>query len=171
VSDLWLIAISALIGVGSATQFAMLATMSSHRSAIDSAWISILGTVAAAATLLMVRASRGDATLPSPFDRAAVFGVIAVVGGISTLLAARGLDTYFLAMGLFGLAVISGAAFIGPRIGIALFLAVMIAGQMGTSVLLDHVGAFGLEQQRITITRVAGIVALVAGVALVRNVD
>jgi transporter family-2 protein len=62
------------------------------------------------------------------------------------------------------------ASFLAPRIGIGLFLAAFVAGQIGGGVLLDHLGAFGTTVRPADARRLLGIGALLAGVALVRGV-
>jgi transporter family-2 protein len=61
------------------------------------------------------------------------------------------------------------AAYLAPRIGVGLFLAGVIAGQLGGGVLLDHVGAFGVAARPVDAVRILGVVALLAGVVLVRG--
>jgi uncharacterized membrane protein YdcZ (DUF606 family) len=166
------IAIAVAIGAGAGTQLAMLGAVSRQRGSFEAVWITVLGTLAGAATFLAVRALRGDEPLlPSPFDRASLFVVVAVVTAVALLASVRELDLYFAVMGFFGLALVLGAAFLGPRIGVALFVSAMIAGQMVTALLLDHVGAFGATEVRASLMRVAGAGALILGVALVRGGD
>ena len=61
------------------------------------------------------------------------------------------------------------AAYLAPKIGVGLFLAALIAGQLGGGVLLDHLGAFGAAARPVDAVRVLGIGALLAGVVLVRG--
>jgi transporter family-2 protein len=61
------------------------------------------------------------------------------------------------------------ASFLAPRIGIGLFLAAFVAGQIGGGVLLDHIGAFGTATRAVDAPRLIGVVALLAGVVLVRG--
>jgi transporter family-2 protein len=61
------------------------------------------------------------------------------------------------------------ASFIGPRIGLGVFLAGMIAGQLIGALGLDHVGAFGARTRSIDTVRVAGAVVLLLGVLLIRG--
>ena len=157
------------IGAGASTQIAMLSAVGRQRGSLEAVWITVLGTIAATAVFLAVRAARGEALLPPPFDRATLYAAVAVVAAAALLLALRELDLYFAVMGLFGLGVILGAAFLGPRIGVALFIGAMIAGQLTTALLLDHIGAFGAEVERATLLRAGGVAALILGVALVRG--
>jgi transporter family-2 protein len=54
-----------------------------------------------------------------------------------------------------------------PRLGAAVVVALVIAGQLLTSLALDHVGAFGLAAHSITLWRFAGAGALIVGVVLI----
>jgi transporter family-2 protein len=81
----------------------------------------------------------------------------------------RGLPAYAWAGGLYGAFFVTAAAFAAPRIGLALFIALLIAGQLGMALLLDHLGAFGLERRPIDAGRLLGIGAILAGVLLIRR--
>jgi transporter family-2 protein len=68
-----------------------------------------------------------------------------------------------------------GAIFIGlgivlvPKLGAATFIALLIAGQMIGSVVFDHFGWLGLAQRPIDLSRVIGVLLLIAGVVLIRR--
>ena len=70
--------------------------------------------------------------------------------------------------GVFGFTYLFGAAYLGPRVGVALFASAVTAGTLVGSVWLDHVGAFGGGVYRVDGLRIAGLIALFAGVVLVR---
>ena len=70
--------------------------------------------------------------------------------------------------GLLGAAYIVLAAALARQLGAALLLALVIAGQVIISVLIDHFGWFGAPVHRLSLARAAGAVLLVAGVALIR---
>lgn len=53
-------------------------------------------------------------------------------------------------------------------LGAALMIASVIVGQIVTSLVIDHYGWLGVEVQRISATRAAGAVLLVAGLVLIR---
>lgn len=55
-----------------------------------------------------------------------------------------------------------------PRLGVALVLALVIVGQMIASLLFDHFSFFGVPQHQISLLRVAGALALVGGVVLIK---
>jgi transporter family-2 protein len=47
-------------------------------------------------------------------------------------------------------------------------LAAAIAGQLGAALVIDHYGWFGAEVIPISLTRIAGVALLAAGVILIR---
>lgn len=62
--------------------------------------------------------------------------------------------------------VLAGAA-LTPRLGAGAFIAAVVAGQLGSSVLMDHFGSMNLTQQPITFARAAGAALIILGVVLV----
>jgi transporter family-2 protein len=66
-------------------------------------------------------------------------------------------------MGAFIVLTITVAA---PRVGVVAVTALLIAGQLGTAVLIDRFGIFGVERIPLAWPRVVGIALLVAGAAL-----
>jgi transporter family-2 protein len=80
----------------------------------------------------------------------------------------KGVDAYLGIAGTFGFLYVIGAAILAPRIGVALFVCAVTAGTLAGAVYLDHVGAFGAEVQKLSLVKAAGLVALLAGVILVR---
>ncbi len=71
--------------------------------------------------------------------------------------------------GLFGATYIALAILLVPKLGAAPFIALLVAGQMATSLAFDHFGWLGLARRPIDPTRAAGVLLLVAGVALIRR--
>jgi transporter family-2 protein len=70
--------------------------------------------------------------------------------------------------GLLGAVYIGLAAPLARQLGAALLLALVIAGQVITSILIDHYGMFGAPVHRLSAGRIIGASLLVAGVALIR---
>jgi transporter family-2 protein len=68
-----------------------------------------------------------------------------------------------------------GATFIGlsiilvPQLGAATFIGLVIAGQMLTSVTMDHFGLLGLAHRPLDAVRALGVALLIAGVVLIRR--
>ena len=56
-----------------------------------------------------------------------------------------------------------------PKIGAALLISLVVAGQMTAAILLDHYGALGFPQHSINWGRIAGAFMLVGGVILIRK--
>ncbi len=71
--------------------------------------------------------------------------------------------------GVIGAVFITVSAAFAGRLGLTLFSAVVIAGQLLASVTLDHFGLLGAERHPVSVLRLAGIVLLVAGIALIRR--
>lgn len=69
--------------------------------------------------------------------------------------------------GLLGAFYVASAALIAPKLGAATMFALIIAGQVAMSLLLDHFGWVGFQQHPINLWRIAGALLLVAGVVLV----
>ncbi len=164
--------ISFALGIGavSAVQVSMLASLGRTRGPTEAAWISMLATFIGLALILAARALADDRPqLPSPFDNVAVFGAVVLAGGWALVISLRGLQPSFAFAGIPGIIYIVAAGFLAPRIGIALYVAAVTAGTLFGSVLLDHVGAFGNETQRVGGLRLLGVATLLLGVLLLRG--
>jgi len=70
--------------------------------------------------------------------------------------------------GVCGLFVVSTNIIAAPRLGAALLVSLAIAGQLTTSLALDHYGAFGFPVHHISPLRIAGALLLLGGVLLIR---
>lgn len=81
----------------------------------------------------------------------------------------RELPAYVWFGGLYGAFFVTVAAFATPRLGVALLITTMVAGQLAMALTLDHFGAFGLARQEIGPSRLLGILLVFAGVLLVRR--
>lgn len=71
--------------------------------------------------------------------------------------------------GIFGAIFIICGIWLIPLIGAGTYVALVIAGQMLTSLAFDHFGVFGLEQRSADLPRLLGAALLVAGVILIRR--
>jgi transporter family-2 protein len=71
--------------------------------------------------------------------------------------------------GAFGLIYVLASIALFPRVGAATSIALIVAGQMLTSVTFDHFGILGLTKHPIGAIRVVGAVLLLAGVVLIRQ--
>jgi transporter family-2 protein len=71
--------------------------------------------------------------------------------------------------GLIGAFYVTSVILLTPRIGLTLTLGLSVAGQLVGALLLDRIGAFGLDPRPVTGSRVLGVVLLVASVLLIRR--
>jgi transporter family-2 protein len=164
-------ALALLMGVGFATQVTMLSAMGKLRGPLEATWLSLVGTVAGFTLIMALKAALGAVpVLPRPFARPLVFVVVAAFAVVGAVLLVKGIAPYFAFTGLLAIPLLVSASFLGPRIGVGLYLSSVIAGQLIGSAALDHIGAFGTTVHRIDAMRVAGIGALLIGVVLIRGV-
>ena len=56
-----------------------------------------------------------------------------------------------------------------PRLGAANVMALLVAGQMGLSLAMDHYGWLGVAVQPVSPWRILGAVLLLVGVVLIRR--
>jgi transporter family-2 protein len=70
--------------------------------------------------------------------------------------------------GLLGGFYVVAAAVTAPQLGAATLIALVVAGQSLTSLLVDHFGWVGFEEQHVSAGRLAGMALVAAGVVLVR---
>jgi transporter family-2 protein len=71
--------------------------------------------------------------------------------------------------GVFGAMFIATTIYMVPRLGVTTVAALIVVGQLLSSLAFDQFGFFGLPRQPITLLRGMGVVCLIAGVALVRG--
>ncbi len=70
--------------------------------------------------------------------------------------------------GFMGALFVATGAFLAPRIGAATMIALLVAGQLIMSVILDHLGWATFPQHDINLGRILGVLCLLAGVVLIR---
>ena len=81
--------------------------------------------------------------------------------------AARGPAWWWLG-GVAGVAYVTAALMLTPRLGAASFIVSVIAGQMLASLLIDHYGLMGLAPKPAGAWRVAGIALILLGMVVVQ---
>jgi uncharacterized membrane protein YdcZ (DUF606 family) len=159
-----------LLGVTQSLQVVLLGAMNRSRGPMEAAYISILGTVTGMSFAIALRAWDGvRPALPAPLDEPIATGAIGLASGFLLLLAMHGLPLGFALTGLLPVPYLLAASYLAPRIGVALFVAALIAGQLGGGVIFDHFGALGAAARPVDAVRLLGVVALFAGVVLVRG--
>lgn len=93
--------------------------------------------------------------------------VSVVTGGIDRLASLGRVSPALLAGGLFGALYVTVAAWSVTRIGAGAVAAATVAGQMTSSLVIDHLDVLGVEGQVVGAGRALGAVLLVAGTVLV----
>ena len=80
-----------------------------------------------------------------------------------------GVSWSFYIGGFCGFTIILAAAFVFPRIGAGPAAALMVLGQGGAALAIDHFGLFGFSRDPISASRIGGFILLMAGVALIKR--
>lgn len=93
----------------------------------------------------------------------------AVLHTKADLAAAKALPAWAWFGGLYGCVFVITAAWGVPRLGAALTITLMVAGQLLLSLVLDHFGALGVPRHPIGIGRLAGVALVFIGVVMVRR--
>ncbi len=70
--------------------------------------------------------------------------------------------------GVGGVIYISAALILTPRMGAASFIVCVVAGQMLSSMLIDHYGLMGLTPRPVHAGRILGVLLILAGMGLVQ---
>lgn len=70
--------------------------------------------------------------------------------------------------GVAGVIYITSALLLTPRLGAANFIVCVIAGQMLTSLLIDHFGLMGLPIKEASLGRITGVLLIVGGMLMVQ---
>lgn len=142
----WLLALPFIAGACLPLQAGINGQLAKHVSSVLAAGLISFG-VGTLALLLVVLAQR---EMPA-------FGVL------------RGVSWWQWCGGFLGVFFIVTAAFAGPRVGAVLFMALVIAGQLAMAVMLDHFGWAGFKEAPISLGKIAGLLAIGAGIWLIRR--
>ncbi|HEY0454908.1 MAG TPA: DMT family transporter [Verrucomicrobiae bacterium] len=97
------------------------------------------------------------------------FVIFLVAPGGRTLQSLAKVPPHLYLGGVCGVVIISIAAWIFPRLGVGYAVVLGIVGQLLTALLIDHNGWFGIPCKPMTLTRVIGMILLLAGVWLVKR--
>lgn len=171
-SHMTLIFILITIGLGAtqSLQVALLGFMGRLRGPAESSFVSILGTLTALSLALAVQASADKAVaLPALFTNPWITGGIALVAGGILAMATHGIPALLGLTGFIAAPYLFAASSISSKLGVGLFLACVITGQLLAAITLDHVGAFGTTPRPVDFFRVVGVIALLAGVVLIKG--
>jgi bacterial/archaeal transporter family-2 protein len=70
--------------------------------------------------------------------------------------------------GAIGVCFVTAALILAPQMGVATFLAAMVAGQLIASLVIDHFGLTGLDVRPVTLSRILGAGLVFAGVLIIQ---
>ncbi|ASR43097.1 hypothetical protein BEN78_06580 [Xanthomonas citri pv. mangiferaeindicae] len=70
--------------------------------------------------------------------------------------------------GVAGVIYITSALMLTPRLGATSFIVCVVAGQMLTSLLIDHFGLMGLPVKEANLGRIGGVLTILAGMVMVQ---
>jgi transporter family-2 protein len=97
-----------------------------------------------------------------------------LVAGIAVLMrrggglgAWREAPWYALGAGALSLAIIGAVSYVIPRVGTVASTFLIVTGQLAASVIIDHYGLFDTTVRQLDVSRLAGIVVMLAGVWLI----
>lgn len=95
----------------------------------------------------------------------------AVVSGesLSSLTNSKNAPTVAWFGGLLGAFFVTATIILLPRLGVAVTVSLIIAGQLIAAIVMDHYGLLGVPVKEISLFRIAGILLIVGGVILVRK--
>ncbi|AYC34477.1 DMT family transporter [Pseudomonas cavernae] len=142
----WLLALPLVAGACLPLQAGINGQLAKHVSSVLAAGL-ISFTVGSLALLLVVLVQR----------EAPSFGLL------------RGVSWWQWCGGFLGVFFIVTAAFAGPRVGALLFMALVIAGQLGMALTLDHFGWAGFREAPISAGKLLGVLAIGVGIWLIRR--
>lgn len=136
--------LTALVGASLAVQIGLNSTMRNHvGSAMGASLINFtVGTLA-----LLVLVSLGRGSLPA-------------------LAQAGSAPWWAWCGGFLGAAFVAASTVLGPMVGGATFLALLVAGQMIAAMAIDHYGVLSFPERPVDAWRIAGALLVVAGVFL-----
>lgn len=70
--------------------------------------------------------------------------------------------------GIFGAFYVASCVILANKVGAVSMLALIMAGQMITSLILDHYGLAGYQIQPVNIYKICGVLLIISGVFLIR---
>ena len=97
----------------------------------------------------------------------ALAAIVVLSGKAGGLSSTFDVSWYYLLGGLLGAFYVTNALFAVSAIGAGSVAALTVAGQLTTSVVIDRLGLFGLDQVAFTPERVLGLALLLVGTVLV----
>jgi len=137
---------------------------------------AVLAMAAGVATALQAAANAGLAARIGLAGALVVNTVIVLIGTLILYLARGRYGTFFPAGapwtlyvgGACGVVILASLAFVFPRIGAAVAIALVVLGQGAAALAIDHFGLLGMPKEPVTWLRVAGLLLVGGGVAMLR---
>jgi transporter family-2 protein len=90
-------------------------------------------------------------------------GILLVLRGGEKIRDWRSLPWYMLGAGIFGLILYLTISVTLPRVGGTMMMTLIIIGQLSMGIVIDHFGLFGVATHPIDLSRILGVVVLLAG--------
>lgn len=84
----------------------------------------------------------------------------------ATLVALPSQPAWKLLGGFLGAAFVFGTVFLAPRIGLLTLVVLVIAGQLLSSIAIDHFGLINMATRKVSAVRLAGALIVVVGVTV-----
>lgn len=73
--------------------------------------------------------------------------------------------------GMLGAFMVFSSIFVAPKLGLVLMFLFVIFGQISASLILDYIGAFGLERKEISLSKIIGLIFVGVGVLIYLSKD
>lgn len=71
--------------------------------------------------------------------------------------------------GVLGAFYVACVIILAPKLGVALTFGLVVTGQLGISLIIDHFGLIGIPVREISWQRILGVVLIIAGVVVIRK--
>lgn len=95
--------------------------------------------------------------------------VLAFSGQVHALALLPSQPKYLFAAGLFVAFYVLSVTWVAPRFGVGNAIFCVLLGQMIAATLIDQFGLFGAAVHSVTVSRAAGLLAMVGGLALIQR--
>lgn len=71
--------------------------------------------------------------------------------------------------GFLGAYFVTAMAFLAPKLGAMTLMTLVLAGQIGISIVLDHFGILGYAQKSISLPQIFGLLLVITGIIIIRK--
>lgn len=168
-ADLVPMGASLLAGLLTAPPLAMIAAVGRQRGGEEATFLHLVTLVAGLSAVATAYAVRGAApTFRRPLHSGASMALAAVLFGAVAFSCLRGLEWYYITSGLISVAIFLLVTWSLVRLSLGLYFASQTLGNVVGSLAMDQIGAFGAIEREVTLSRLAGVLMVAAGVVVVR---